>query len=183
MASPFDKRFLGCFDSVGFHLDADFKSGFAIPLPPHPGGFGTVRRHHVHEGVDIYCLKGEHVLAMDDCDVMSVEPFTGPAAGFPWWLDTMAVTARRKSDGIVFVYGEISPNARPGQTINEGETIGFSIPVLKNPKGYPECMLHIESYEPASNGTCGIWGLGEPRPAGILDPTPLILAAIRRNHP
>jgi hypothetical protein len=48
-----------------------------IPAHPHPGAFAARRRHDVHTGVDLYCSEGEPVLAVEDGDVVNVEPFTG----------------------------------------------------------------------------------------------------------
>lgn len=47
-----------------------------IPIAPHPGGFGTVRTKHIHEGVDLYCEPGTKIRAVEAGTVVAVVPFT-----------------------------------------------------------------------------------------------------------
>ena len=62
----------------------------------HPGAFGVERRHHFHEGVDLYTEQGGPVFAVEAGVVVALTPFTGQALGHTWWNDTDAL----------FVHGE-----------------------------------------------------------------------------
>lgn len=79
---------------------------------PHPGSFGTVRKHDIHTGIDIYCHDGQYVIAVEDGEVVSIENFNGSHANppSPWWNNTKAVMIEGES-GVV-VYGEIKPLGR-----------------------------------------------------------------------
>ena len=175
MGLPFKgKAFSGLASDPDFHGAIDLSKCFAIPANPHPGSFAFVRKNHVHEGVDIYCMEGDEILSMTSGTVEKVLPFTGPKAGFPWWLDTEGV-AVRTLDGTLLIYGEIKSSVRVGDILSEGDLVGTSIPVLANPKGYPPCMLHVETYSAPASWSCGTWPVGSPLPEGLLDPTPLLL--------
>ncbi len=91
-------------DSNSF-TSIDLTKVLEIPLKPHPGAFGVLRKHHTHEGVDLYATEGEAVYAVEKGVVIAVEDFTGPKAGSPWWLDTQSVLI----EGAVGVvcYGEL----------------------------------------------------------------------------
>ena len=52
-------------------------------LPDEPGRFGTVRKHEVHTGVDLYTYPGMPVLAVEAGVVVAIEKFTGLEAGSP----------------------------------------------------------------------------------------------------
>jgi hypothetical protein len=153
-----------------------------IPVGLHPGAFAARRRHDRHTGVDLYCRDGEAVLAVEDGVVVNVEPFTGPAAGSPWWNDTVAVLVEGAS-GVVG-YGEVVPlpGLEAGRPVRRGEGIGRVAVVLKEGKerpdipGHSRAMLHVELYRPGTRQAVA-WGLDEIRPAGLLDPTPLLLGA------
>jgi hypothetical protein len=149
-----------------------------LPKPPHPGAFGVERKHHHHEGVDLYCPYGTPVRAVEDGKVVAVEPFTGPMAGSPWWLDTMCVMV--EGDSGVVCYGEIEPDRdmEVGVEVPAGRRIGEVRRVLRKDKGRPTSMLHFELYrsgvvEPVD------WPAGTVWPDGLLDPTKLLEAALR----
>jgi murein DD-endopeptidase MepM/ murein hydrolase activator NlpD len=171
-------------DSLSFK---DMKPGeTGLPLgPDHPGAFGFVRKHHVHEGVDLYTEDGAEVSAVEDGIVVNIEPFTGPKAGFPHWLDTDAVLVEGES-GVV-VYGEIAPRAGLciGQRVIAGELIGNVVPVLRNDKGRPRIMLHMELHAAGTPKTYE-WTLSadgdkmKTKPASLRDPTPYLLPLCRR---
>ncbi len=148
-----------------------------LPLPPHPGAFGVARRHHVHEGVDLYCPVGTPVLAVEDGTVVAVEDFTGPRAGSPWWLDTRSVLVEGES-GVV-LYGEIEPSRGmfPGSPVRRGERVGAVVRVLRDGKGRPDAMLHLELHEHGARASAE-WTTA--RPGTLLDPTPLLMDAARR---
>lgn len=147
-----------------------------IPVGLHPGAFAA-RRHDIHTGVDLYCREGEVVLSVEDGIVVNVEPFTGPAAGSPWWNDTQAVLVEGAS-GVVG-YGEVVPlpGLEVGCRVQRGEPIGRVAVVLKEGKerldipGHSRAMLHLELYRPGTRQSVA-WGLDEGRPADLLDPTP-----------
>lgn len=139
-----------------------------LPLPPHPGSFGFTRRHHTHEGVDLYAPVGTPVMCVEDGVVVKVEDFTGPAAKTPWWLDTKAVFVEGES-GVV-VYGEIEPfdAIAVGVGVIAGQQIGKVVAVLKKDKGRPGAMLHIELHAP---GTREAPAWEDRRPTSLRDPT------------
>lgn len=146
----------------------------ALPLPPHPGAFGAVRKHHIHEGVDLYCPPGTPVFAVEDGVVAARLAFTGPAAGSPWWHDTEAVMIEGAS-GVVN-YGEIAaaPSLRPGSRVSAGERIGAVVPVLRTDKGRPQTMLHLELYAPGTKDAAE-WKPGTAKPGNLRDPTKFLM--------
>ena len=152
-----------------------------LPLPPHPGGFGTPRRHHTHEGVDIYVADGTPVTAVEDGMVVATEPFTGvlcrPAS--PWWEDTWAIIVEGAS-GVV-LYGEISiePGLHPDVPVRRGQRLGTVTRVLRKDKGRPTSMLHLELHE-SGNYDWSIWTKDQPRPGGLRDPTPALMVSATR---
>ncbi len=146
---------------------------FPIPKPGEPGAFGTVRKHDIHTGVDLYCVEGEKVTAVELGIIVGIERFTGDAAGSPWWLETWAVLIEGKS-GVV-AYGELKhPSLTVGNLIAAGDLVGFVGRVLPHDKGRPTSMLHLELYEPGTTSTA--WWR-ESRPEKLLDPTPFLLEA------
>jgi murein DD-endopeptidase MepM/ murein hydrolase activator NlpD len=144
-------------------------------MAPHPGAFGVVRTHHIHEGVDLYCAAGTPVSAVEAGVVVAVVPFTGPAAGSPWWLDTQAVLVEGES-GVV-LYGEISAETEVGATVDAGQRIGQVVRVLRNDKGRPTAMLHLELHVAGTRNSFG-WPLSGPCPATLQDPTPKLLEVV-----
>ncbi len=174
MRFPLRKTVLGTTeDSMSFQR-ISLRREVEIPVGAHVGAFGVTRKHHIHEGVDLYCMPGDFVFAMEPGIVTKVEAFTGEHAGSPWWENTWAVHVGGPSG--VIVYGEITPSALawPGFEIEEGHLIGFVKPVLKEDKGRPTSMLHLELHQPYTRETVA-WDLGAPRPETLLDPTPLLL--------
>lgn len=139
-----------------------------LPTGVHPGAFGVRRRHHTHEGVDLYVPEGTAVTAVEDGRVVAIEWFTGPTAGSPWWLDTQAVLVEGAS-GVV-LYGEIVPTVRADDVIRAGEAVGWVRRVLRHDKGRPVSMLHLELHEPGTRRSWE-WGVGEPQPSSLRDPT------------
>jgi len=144
-----------------------------LPLAPHPGAFGVKRKHHTHEGVDLYCPPGTEVCAVEAGEIVAIIPFTGTRADppSPWWRDTDAVLVEGQT-GVV-VYGEIAPIARHqvGHRIERGQPIGYVIPVLQKYKGYPMFMLHLELH---IAGTRNAFDWVDDRPPSLLDPTPFL---------
>lgn len=145
-------------------------------LPDEPGQFGTIRKHDVHTGVDLYCDLGTSIIAMESGTVISMEAFTGTKAQSPWWNDTDIVFVQGHESGIVFGYGEIQPLVSVGDEVIAGQKIGtVSVPVLKTFKGRPTVMLHLEAYLPSTPVPIAVWWQrDEARPPHLLDPTPYI---------
>lgn len=145
------------------------------PTIPHLGAFASLRRHDIHTGVDLYVDEGTPVFATEKCKVVDVSYFTGPNANPPcdWWLETFAVTVQLESSGLFLLYGEIDPAVHLYEKLEQGALIGFVKRVLRNDKGLPTSMLHVEMYDkvlPAHP----YWKHGELKPDGLLDPTDYI---------
>ena len=138
-----------------------------------PGSFGSCRKHDIHTGVDLYCPEGESVWAVEPGKILKVEQFTGARAESPWWEDTWAVFVEGES-GIV-VYGELSypvPQGA-GSFVSGGALVGWVQRVLKEDKGRPTSMLHLELY--SKGGECPVWWHhDENQPKNLLDPTKLL---------
>ena len=158
-----------------WHFPLDTWEGdnkFAIPRLPHVGSFGMIRKHHTHEGVDLYTAPKTIVRAVESSIVVAILPFTGPAAGSPWWQNTMCLMAEGPS-GVVN-YGEISlAKFKVGDKINASDPIGYVETVLAKDKGLPTSMLHIELYEHGIREPVE-WLPNTPQPIGLLDPTPFL---------
>lgn len=114
------------------------------------------------------------MFALEPGKVVAIEDFTGPKAGFPWWLDTQAVLVEGASG--VICYGEISTQLLVGVEVTEGDIVGYIARVLKNDKGLPTCMLHFELYEHGTTHSV-VWNLEEQCPKGLLNPTSLLNTA------
>jgi hypothetical protein len=154
-----------------------------IPVHPHPGSFGFVRRNHVHEGVDLYCQDGTLVTAVEPGIVVAILPFTGedamsinPRTGelekLDWWHDTAVVMVEGAS-GVV-AYGEITPDCRVGVVLQAGDVVGRVKKVLKKDKGRPMAMLHLELHKRGTIvPTC--WYQENGQPSSLMDPTPYLV--------
>lgn len=144
-----------------------------IPLGSHPGSFAFVRKHHIHEGVDLYCRIGTPVLAVEAGVVVAVEPFTGPIAGSPWWLPTKCVMVEGLT-GVV-VYGEIDPlqAIESGMRVKRGAQLGTVVRVIKRDKGRPLSMLHLELHYQGAR-SAPEWTSITGRPTTLRDPTPYL---------
>ena len=149
-----------------------------IPVLPHPGAFGCVRKNHQHEGVDLYCVEGEAVYAIEAGIILDIFAFTGKHAGSPWWEDTWAILV--EGENHTCNYGEIIPSEQlqKGMQIQEGEILGYVKTVLKKDKGRPRSMLHLEMYEKGTKKAITEWSLNTPQPVQLLDPTPVLLEII-----
>lgn len=161
----------------------DFLSNYdvetEIPINPHPGSFGVTRKHHNHEGVDLYCNKNDIVVAIEKGVIVNIKPFTGLIAQAEHWNDTYCVMVEGKSG--VFNYGEIIPlvNLKIGIELEEGEIIGHVETVLKKDKGRPMNMLHLELYTNGTIEPIKEWALGEVKPKQLLDPTNILLSLMK----
>jgi murein DD-endopeptidase MepM/ murein hydrolase activator NlpD len=143
-----------------------------LPLRPHPGAFAVKRKHHIHEGIDLYAPVGTPVFAVETGEVKSVRQFTGPELGHDWWLPTWAVWVEGAS-GVV-VYGELEPRVHVGDHIRAGDCVGAIVPVLKTNKGRPTSMLHLELRTPNAMQDID-WHADSRMPDGLLDPTQFLL--------
>lgn len=143
-----------------------------MPCGNHVGAFSTKRTHHHHEGVDFYTAEGTKVRAVETGTVVAVLPFTGPEAGSPWWLDTQCVMVEGPS-GVVN-YGEIDPTVALGGLVEAGSVVGTVRRVLREDKGKPMSMLHLELYRPGTREPVEWPGDQENAPDGLWDPTPYL---------
>jgi len=154
----------------------------ASPLfPDEVCGFGAVRLHDIHTGVDLFCELGQEVIAVEDGVVILVEGFTGPNADSPspWWNDTQAILVRGAS-GVV-TYGEIKSLVAVGDQVKVGQVVGVvEKPVLRSFKGRPMVMLHVELMTHDAIKT-EWWKAGEPMPPTLRDPMPFLMEAAGAN--
>ena len=127
-------------DSDSFSLCK--KKFTSLPIFPHVGSFGAIRKFDIHTGVDLYCVEGTEVIAVEDGIVKNVGPFTGVLTNSPWWEDTDFVSVTGKTGTVV--YGEIVSQLSPGQKIKQGQNMGYVKRVLRKDKGRPTSMLHLE---------------------------------------
>lgn len=148
-------------------------SPLIVPEVGHPGAFGTQRKFDFHTGVDLYADAGTPVTAVEPGIVVAVIAFTGPEAESPWWLPTSAVLIEGAS-GVV-LYGEIKTALKVGNAVPTGGFIGHVERVLRNDKGKPTCMLHLELYK--SGTTDAVWWKSGDQPEALLDPTPFLKEA------
>lgn len=148
-----------------------------IPTGDHPGAYGAQRKHEIHTGVDLYVADGSPVCAVEDGTVVGVEWFTGPQSDppSPWWLPTQAVLVEGGS-GVV-LYGEIITSLAPGTKLNAGDAVGYVRRVLRNDKGLPTSMLHLELHRHGTRASSHPWTLLHPCPESLMDPTPFLVQA------
>lgn len=99
-------------------------------------------------------------------------PFTGEHANLPHWENTWAILVEGET-GVV-VYGEIDAIVDVGDTIVAGQWIGSILRVLKNDKGRPMSMLHLELYEHGTKDTVE-WISGPQHPSHR-DPTKYLMS-------
>jgi murein DD-endopeptidase MepM/ murein hydrolase activator NlpD len=152
----------------------DYK--YQIPTGDDLGAFGVTRKHDMHTGVDLYCDEGTEVFAMEAGTVIAIEWFTGEEVDMPWWNNTKAIAIKGESG--TFNYGELMPaeGLNVGDAIDEGQLLGYIVPVLKKDKGkVPSInMLHLELYT-EYNGEWVLWSVDAPQPENLLDPTKYLL--------
>jgi murein DD-endopeptidase MepM/ murein hydrolase activator NlpD len=158
-------------------VQRDFRYQTEVPLGLHPGAFGVTRRNHVHEGVDLYTEPNTPVYAMESGQVVCVQPFTGSSAGSPWWADTQCLLIAGAHG--VLNYGEIAitPGIEEGTRIEKGQLIGRVLRVLRNNKGRPGHMLHVERYRVGTTRPVTEWPLATAQPTSLIDPTDLLVGA------
>lgn len=190
-SNPLPLDLVVSYDSDSFkNIDFDYQTN--LPVLEHVGAFGVKRKHHFHEGVDLYAPEGTVVRAVEDGEIVRVGYFTGPNVNMPWWEETWAVMVEGQT-GVV-VYGEIIPcsdivigpyadSIQPysefGPThfrvrVKAGDPIGTVKRVLKKDKGRPMSMLHLELRTHGTTDWSG-WYEETGRPENLLDPTPHLL--------
>ena len=144
---------------------------YKIPTENDPGGFGFVRKHDIHTGIDLYCDKDEVIYSISEGVVLDIIKFTGFEES-PWWNDTWAVLVYHNDIGTI-LYGEIYKpyHIKIGQAISEGDIIGRVSTVLKVDKGKnPPNMLHLELYFGEYKDEPVIWNLNEVKPERLENP-------------
>lgn len=141
-----------------------------------PRTFGFRRKYHTHEGYDVYCHDGSLVYPMTNGTIVNIRPFTGPAAGHPHWNDTMCVMVNHGHHIGVINYGEVMPldGIKVGDYLQPGVPFAKVRQVLLKDKGRPMSMLHVERYQSGVIMPIPEWGVNDPRPSHLLDPTPLL---------
>jgi len=155
----------------------NFEKVRGIPINNHPGAFGCARKYNFHEGIDLYGKPGDFVYAIRRGTIIDIKPFTGPQAGYDWWLDTSAILVQDE-DGY-YVYGELTTTKKIGDVVTSGDKIGELTPVLPESKlrlDIPEhsvTMLHLERYNMKYKPEMGwaSWDKRENRPIYLEDPT------------
>ncbi len=145
---------------------------YILPSKSSQGWFGAERKFDIHTGIDLYCDEHKEVFCMEDGIVLKIIPFTGEKANSPWWNNTDAILIKGQS-GII-LYGEVSSFVKKDDIVREGDLIGKVLRVLKNDKGLPTTMLHLELYEHEYEGEGEVWELGKDKPKYLLDPIDLI---------
>lgn len=151
-----------------------YKHTTEIPVAPHPGSFGYVRKNHIHEGVDLYANDGDEVIAIEDGVIVNLVAFTGSIANSPWWNDTYSIMVQHKN--YTLNYGELIPieTLVIGSQIKAGQIIGHIKTVLLKDKGRPMAMLHLEMYTKETLEPIKEWSLNQQKPHYLLDPTKLL---------
>lgn len=172
---PYMKYVGTTIDSYSF-LDLDLTREVEIPMFPHVGAFGVRRKYDHHCGVDLYAPEGTQVYPVEDGEIVDICAFTGPSAGYPFWLDTEAVYIKGRS-GVV-VYGEIEAckHLKIGDKITKVDLVGHVKRVILKDKGRPMSMLHLELHDRVH---CGHWNRGQVKPEGKLDPTKYLIKSIK----
>lgn len=178
---PLDKKDI-TFSFTNKEVLEDYSMTTQVPLYPHPGAFGVVRKNHIHEGIDLYAREGDNIYAMMDGTVIAILPFTGEIAGSPWWNDTYCVLIRHSD--LSLNYGEITPldTLKVGNTVRAGDEIGTIKTVLIKDKGLPMAMLHLEAYSLETSEPIKEWSLNSEKPSNLLNPTPLIIRCLNENR-
>ena len=147
-------------------------------LPDELGSFAYERRHHIHEGIDLYANQGDSVFACEDGEIVLVEWFTGEKSvdNSHWWNNTQALMVLGESG--VIVYGEILTDLKVGDHVSRGSKLGTIETVLTKDKGRPMSMLHLELHKHESRSTFE-WLPGCTKNEMLLDPTEQIEYAYR----
>lgn len=153
------------------YKNIDISKEFEIPIDNHCGAFGTQRKNHIHEGIDIYCENKTKLYSLTSGKIVDLGQFTG-GSDSPWWNNTEYIAILHKD--FIIVYGEISLNKslKINDFIKAGDFIGNIEQVLKIDKGRPMSMLHLELYD--ANFYTGPKEWIKEKPIGLLNPINLL---------
>jgi hypothetical protein len=146
-------------------------------IPYHKeGGFGYIRKHDIHTGVDIYCKPGAPIEPLYQGIITNIVKFTGFAES-PWWNDTYAVLVYHPSIDKTIVYGEILPtlNLNTGNIVEDNTLLGGVLTVLKEDKGKPMTMLHLELLEGYQTQPAEVWRHNTSKQQCLLNPTEFLI--------
>lgn len=169
------------------------QTDWAFPTSP-ANIFAAVRKHDIHTGMDIFTESGTQATSPFDGIVVKMGNFTGNDAEptpSPWWNNTQYVVVKHFIPAF-YTYGElverfvlygeiaISPELFVGKNVKEGELLGTIVEVLKNNKGLPTSMLHVEMYEECPPFPA-IWNIGERRPTYLCDPHRFLSLCYMKN--
>jgi hypothetical protein len=151
---------------------------YDIPIEG-PNSFGAIRKFDIHTGVDLFCEDGETVFAIESGIIVDIVKFTGFEES-PWWNDTYAMVIKSISGYIL--YGEITPlpTLKIDQQIQEGDMIGNIKQVLKEDKGKPMSMLHMELYSLYHNPVW--WNHNFDKPIGLENITNILEFNLKNNY-
>lgn len=147
----------------------------AIPPEGHVGDFAIRRSFYHHPGIDLYCERGQEVVAIEDGIIVHFEVFTGPNANppSPWWLPTCSVMIEGTSGVIGYCELYVENKLDIGDKVKAGDRIGAITPVLKKDKGNGTSMLHLELYVHGTKHHV-TWALDTEKPSELLNPRPLL---------
>ena len=146
-----------------------------VPLEGHVGDFAFRRSFYYHPGIDLYCAKGQEIVAIEDGIVINFEIFTGPNANppSPWWHDTFSVMIEGENGVIGYCELLIADPLDIGDKLKAGDVVGHITPVLKKDKGNGTTMLHLEQYVPGTTEHV-TWVLDTPQPTQLMNPRNLL---------
>ncbi len=134
---------------------------------PYQGRFGGIRKFDIHTGLDLYCDVDETFYCIEDGIIINIFDFTGEYVGSPWWNKTKAILV--KCDRYHILYGEVDTDLNIGTIVKKGDSLGIVKTVLKEDKGLPMTMLHMEAYELDYNGEGEVWNIGDSKPKNLLN--------------
>ena len=162
------------------YLHIDLNNEVEIPVNPHVGSFGIKRRYDRHRGIDLYAPEGTIVSSVEDGIVKDIRPWTGKNANCDWWLDTDAIAIEGKSGLVVYGEIEVDENIKLDDKILKGQHLGKVKRVLRNDKGRPTSMLHMELRDYGFyRNIAKNWDSDVPK--GIKDPTPYLLRILKNK--
>ena len=136
-----------------------------VPVAPHQGGFGTVRRHDHHTGVDLYAADGTPLVAIEAGYVVKLGLFTGAAVGTPWWNETWAVIVEGRTGGSVMERSSRRPSFARGfssRKVLDSAWFGRSCGRTKGCRN-PCCTWSCTGPAIVAIGPNGIWTHPNPR--------------------
>jgi murein DD-endopeptidase MepM/ murein hydrolase activator NlpD len=124
-----------------------------------------------HAGVDLFARAGDTVVAVENGVLVNFYPFLRARTG------EMSYALLLAHNGFVANYGEVRATALSEHRIAPGDTVhaGQAIATVSD-----TAQLHFETYLPDSSHNSA-WRYGAPRPASVLDPTPLLIDLAQRG--